>query len=183
MTRPRRSSSASGSPPCATSATRCASRHRTQRPERHAPDRAGARAQRLRRGRVGAAVGERDRGAERVGRADQRADVAGVGDPPERERRVPLLPARQILAAVDADHARRVGGGRDLARSSGSTSSPARSRSTGSAVAASTASSPSTKKRPSLSRQRRSCSFRMSLRRSLSRGDDHGGTVLTNIFL
>ena len=55
------------------------------------------------------------------------------------------------------------------ASSFGSTSSPARSRSTGGAVAAATASSPSTKKRPSLSRQRRSCSLRTSLRRSLSR--------------
>ena len=60
--------------------------------ERHAPDRAGARAQRLRRRRVGAAVRESDRRAERLGGADQRADVAGVGDVPERERRVALLP-------------------------------------------------------------------------------------------
>ena len=42
-------------------------------------------------GRVGAALGEGDRGAERVRGADQRADVARVGDVPERERDRPLL--------------------------------------------------------------------------------------------
>ena len=45
--------------------------------ERHAEDRPRRRAQRLRRGRVGAAVGERDRRAERVRGPDQRADVSG----------------------------------------------------------------------------------------------------------
>ena len=74
----------SGTPPCATSATCTAPAHVVERPERDAPDRAGARAQGLRRRRVGAAVGQRDGGGERVGGADQRADVARIGESPER---------------------------------------------------------------------------------------------------
>ena len=85
----------------------------SKRRERHAEDRAGGRAQRLRPGRVGAARGERDAGAERVGRAQQRADVARVADVPERERQRPRA-VRQVCAAVDADHARRVRERREL---------------------------------------------------------------------
>ena len=103
----------SGCPRCASSATRVPCEV-VPGAERHPPDRAGARAQRFRRRRVGAAVGERDRRTERVGGADQRADVARVGEPPERERRIALLPARQVVAAVDGDHPRRMPGGRHL---------------------------------------------------------------------
>ena len=83
-----------------------------EREQRNAEDRARRGAQRLRPERVGAAVGERDRGAERVGGAQQRADVAGIGDVPERERRLARL-ARQGGGAVDADDARRVRQRRD----------------------------------------------------------------------
>ncbi len=103
----------SGSPPCATSATRFPARL-VEREQGHAPDRAGRGAQRLRAGRVGAALRERDGGTERVGGADQRADVPGIGDPPERQRHRPRLGRRQVVAPVDADHARRMGRGRDL---------------------------------------------------------------------
>ena len=75
--------------------------------ERHPEERAHRRAQRLRAGRVGAAGRERDAGAERVSRAEQRADVPGIRDVPERERHRPHA-ARQVVAPVDADHARRV---------------------------------------------------------------------------
>ena len=91
--------------------------------------------------------------------------------------------ARASPAAPPSPGGRRGGRRRSRAADAGrsrppraasrSTSSPARSRSTGSAVAASTASSPSTKKSPSLSRQRRSCSLRTSFSRSLSLRDDH----------
>ena len=58
----------------------------SKRDERHAEDRARRRPQRL-LGRVGSAQPrrERDGGAERVGGAEQRADVARIGDAPERE--------------------------------------------------------------------------------------------------
>ena len=78
-----------------------------ERRERHAEERAHRRAQRLRAGRVGAAGRERDAGAERIRRAEQRPDVARIGDMPERERHRPHA-ARQVVAPVDADHARRV---------------------------------------------------------------------------
>ena len=117
-TSPVRSTAPSGvaSPP-ATRATRFARRRRSAARERQqgdAPDRARGGPQRLRGRRVGAARGERDRGAEGVRRPDQRADVSRVGNAPERERRRPVLGRRQILPPVDPDHARRVCGGRDL---------------------------------------------------------------------
>ena len=167
-TRPERSTEDSGSPPCATSAIRRPPSS-AQRSERHAPDRADARAQRLRRGRIGAALREGDRRAEGLGGADQRADVAGVGDVPERKRRVTLLPRREVGAPVDADDARRMRRARHVGEQlrldvlagpqAGRREAP---------VAAATASSPSTKKSPSFSRQRLSCSLRTSFRRSLS---------------
>src|SRR5581483_2067800 len=79
-----------------------------------APDRAGARTQRLRRRRVGAPVRQNDRSTECVRRADERSDVARIGEVPERERRLALLPRRQVLAAVDTDDARRMRRARDL---------------------------------------------------------------------
>ena len=57
--------------------------------DRHAEDRARRGAQGLRRERVGAAVRQRHARAEGVGRADQRADVARVGDSPQREADLP----------------------------------------------------------------------------------------------
>src|SRR5207248_9539197 len=79
-----------------------------------APDRASGGAERLGAGRVGAARRQGDGGAEGVGAADERADVAGVVDVPELERHGPRLGTGQVLAAVDADHARGVSGGGDL---------------------------------------------------------------------
>ena len=75
--------------------------------KRHAEERAHRRTQRLRPGRVGAAVRERDPGAERLRRTQQRADVARIGDVPERERHRAYT-TRQVVPPVDADHARRV---------------------------------------------------------------------------
>jgi hypothetical protein len=83
-----------------------------EREQRDAVDRAGGRAQRFRAERVGAPAGEGDRGAEGVGRAQERPDIAGVDDPPERERRLARL-AGQVRAAVERDDARRVGERRD----------------------------------------------------------------------
>ena len=84
-----------------------ASGHRVPRDERHPEDRPRRRAQRLRRQRVGAAVGEGDGGAERIRGADERADVPRVGEPPEREAGVARR-LREVRAPVDADRARGV---------------------------------------------------------------------------
>ena len=91
-TGPESSSSCSGGAPCATSATRSPGAS-SKAEQRDAEDRAGRGAQRLRAERVGAALRERHRGAERVRGAQQRADVAGIGDAPERERRLARLRA------------------------------------------------------------------------------------------
>src|SRR5262249_54315386 len=82
--------------------------------ERYAPDRARRGAERLRAGRVGAAGRQDDGGAERVGAPDHRPEIARVRDTPELERHRPGLPARQVVAPEDPDHARRVGSGRHL---------------------------------------------------------------------
>ena len=79
-----------------------AARRLLERKQRNAEDRPDRGAERLRPERVGATGGEPDRGAERVGGAQQRADVAGVGDAPERERDLARL-TRQVGGAVDAD--------------------------------------------------------------------------------
>ena len=79
-------------PPWATSAIR--SRRVVACEQRDAEDRARRGAQRLRAERVGAARGERDGGAEGIGRPQQRADVARIGDAPERERRLALSRGR-----------------------------------------------------------------------------------------
>ncbi len=63
---------------------------RGERADRDAPERARARTKRLRSGRVGAPVGQLNRCAEGIGRADQRPHVPGVGDAPECQRRRPL---------------------------------------------------------------------------------------------
>ena len=74
-TSPSSSSSASGVPPCGTSATRRPLGF-VERQHRHAEQRAHRRAQRLRPGRIRAAARERDTGAERIRRAQQRPDVS-----------------------------------------------------------------------------------------------------------
>ena len=58
---------------------------------------------------------ERKRGAERVGAPQQRAHVAGIGHVPERQAHG-LDSARQRVAPVDPDHARRVGQRRDASQ-------------------------------------------------------------------
>ena len=75
--------------------------------QRHAEDRAHRRTHGLRPGRIGAAVRERDAGAERVGGAQQRPDVSRIGDVPERERHGPR-PARQVVPPEHRDDARRM---------------------------------------------------------------------------
>src|SRR6266536_1029651 len=75
--------------------------------KRHSEERAHRRAERLRAGRVGAPGRERHAGAERIRRADQRPDVAGICDAPQRDRHRPHAPG-QIIAPVDAEHTRSV---------------------------------------------------------------------------
>ena len=58
---------------------------------------------------IGAAVRKDDRGAEGVCRPDQRADVPRIGEAPEREGRRALLPAGEVGPPVDGDHPRRMG--------------------------------------------------------------------------
>jgi hypothetical protein len=82
------------------------------REQRDAEDRSDRRAQRLRPERVGAAVRERDGGAEGVGGAQQRPHVPGIPDPPERERDVTGL-RRQVGPPVDRDDPRRMRERRD----------------------------------------------------------------------
>ena len=125
--------------------------------QRLAEDRAHARPHRLRRVRVGA-VGPEHHGAadQRVGGANDRADVAGVGDPVQVEagRAAGLGPALRPDGDRPRPRAERV---ETSASSSGSTSSPpspapaAVSRKRGSAPAArpaSTRSSPSVDEQP-----------------------------------
>ena len=118
-------------PPWATSAIQGRGASSNGR-DRHAEDRARRRAQRLRPGRVGAARGQRDAGAERIRGAQQRPDVAGIAHVPERERQ------RRAFRAAErrAGRSRSTRGGWRASRarraSAGSTSSPATSSSTGS---------------------------------------------------
>ena len=150
-----------------------ASGHVVPRDERHPEDRPRRRAQRLRRQRVGAAVGEGDGGAERIRRADERADVPRVGQPPERETGVarraaggPSAGTRRSRARGAAASTRRRAAPRRRTRPrrAGGRARPRRRR------AASTRSSPSTAKRPVSSRCLR-CprSFRTSFSVALSR--------------
>ena len=83
-----------------------------EREQRNPEDRAGRRSQGPRAERVGAALGERDRRAECIRGAQQRPDVAGIGDAPERQRRLTRL-ARQSSGTEDADDASWVGQRRD----------------------------------------------------------------------
>ena len=76
--------------------------------ERNPEDGPRARPQRLLRERVGAALRERDGGAECVGRANQRADVAGIAQPPESKAGVART-VRKVAPAEDADRPRRMG--------------------------------------------------------------------------
>ena len=138
-----------------------------------AEDRARGGTERLRRERVGAAVRERDAGAERIGRPEQGADVAR-GRTAARARgtcsRGPVgRSARRYTPIARAG----CGSVETRASSSSSTVSPATSRCTGSMPApraASTRSSPSTAKSPVSSRCLRwPSSLRTSLSVSLSR--------------
>ena len=132
---------------------------------RRAPARAGGRANsepmlaRTAFGENGSAQpGPEDHGAvaERVRRADDRADVAGVVHAVQVDATA-SPPGSDQRCAVDADHA-RAGAERAAPRraASGSTSSPGAQQISGSqpaAAAASTRSSPSATNRPSRSRQ------------------------------
>ena len=111
MTSPESSSSCSGGAPCATSATRTpgASSNASSGTRKIAP--ADARSA-FEPERVGAALGERDRSAERVGGTQERPDVSGIGDAPERQRRLTRL-ARQRGGTEDADDAGRMSQRRD----------------------------------------------------------------------
>ena len=105
-TSPSSSSSGSGVPPRGTSATRRPGRL-VERRERHAEERAHRRAQRLRAGRVGAAVRQATPAPNAAAERSSVADVPRVGDVPERERHRPHA-ARQVGTAEHAEHARRV---------------------------------------------------------------------------
>src|SRR5262249_49415673 len=70
--------------------------------------------QRLRPGRIGAALGELDRCPESVGGPDQRAHVARISHPPERQGNRPRRERRQIVAPKHSDDARRMRQRRDL---------------------------------------------------------------------
>src|SRR5437763_11854910 len=75
--------------------------------QRHAKERPHRGAHRLRPGRIGAAIGQRHPCAECVRRAQQRANVAGISDPPERQRDRPR-PAWQVVAPEDSNDAGRM---------------------------------------------------------------------------
>ena len=75
--------------------------------QRDAEDRAGRGSERLRRQRIRAPFGERHACAERVGGPQERADVARIGEAPQRKARLAGA-RRQVGAAVHADGARRV---------------------------------------------------------------------------
>ena len=109
---PPRSTSPSGQP--LVRRQRDAPLRRRERAERDTPDRARAGPERLRPRRIGAAFGELNRRAERVGGADQRPHVPGVGDVPERKRHRTLGGPWQVHPPVDADDPRRVGCRRHL---------------------------------------------------------------------
>ena len=64
-------------------------------------------------GRVGAPGREREPRTERIRRAQQRPDVPGVADVPQRQGHVADA-LRQVGAAVEPEDARRVAEGRDL---------------------------------------------------------------------
>jgi hypothetical protein len=65
--------------------------------------------------RIGGALRECDEGRPQgVGRTDQRADVAGIPDVPQREPDLRQRIDRQVLAPKDADHPRRMGESRDF---------------------------------------------------------------------
>ena len=81
--------------------------------ERNAKEGSRRGADRLWPRRIGATRRERDRGAERIGRAQDRPEVARIGHVPERERDG-LDAARQRIPPVDAHHPRRVAHRRDL---------------------------------------------------------------------
>ena len=136
-----------------------------EREKRHAEDRAGRGTERLRAQRVGAALRERDRGAERVGGAQQRSDISRIGDSPERKRCL-TRSSRQRRGPEHSDDAGRMRRSVETAASSsGSTVPPATRSSIGSipaAAAASTRSSPSTAKCPILALRFCARSFRTS---------------------
>ena len=176
VTRPDRSTSDSGVPPCAISATRRVACNRlllaSQTPSgTRQIEPAQARSA---FGDVGSAhwsdrhTAAPNASAVRIsvptfpGSASrQSASVAGRSAHPGRSSRRNTPITRGGCGAVATSASNRA-----------STSSPAPSRSTGAAVAASTASSPSTKKSPSFSRHRRSCSLRTV--RARQRPEAHG---------
>ena len=82
--------------------------------QRDAEDRARRSPQRLRAGWIRAAGRKRDRGAERVGRAQDRSEVARIADAPERERHR----ARPRAAATRAGRAPSRGADAPSSRSS-----------------------------------------------------------------
>ena len=83
-----------------------------EREQRHPEDRTSRRSQGFGAQRVGAALGERYCRAEGIRGTQQRADVAGIGDTPERQRRGARL-ARQGCGTEDADDPSRMGQRRD----------------------------------------------------------------------
>ena len=75
-----------------------------------AEQRAHRRTQRLWARRIGGALRECDEGRPQgVGRTDERADVAGIRDMPQREPDIGERIDRQVIAPEDTDHPRRVG--------------------------------------------------------------------------
>ena len=69
----------------------------------------------LRPGRIRATLRERDeRGPQRIRGADQRADVAGIADAPERETDVGRIAAWEVLTPEDSDDTRWMAQRRDL---------------------------------------------------------------------
>ena len=83
-----------------------------EREQGNPEDRARRRPQGFRTERIGAALGKRDRRTEGVCCAQQRPDVAGIGDAPQSQRRLTRL-ARQGRGTEDADDASRMGQRRD----------------------------------------------------------------------
>ena len=169
-TRPDRSTDASGSPPCATSATRAlvtpsylshgqAARARSSRRSRAAPSATSGRRS-----------PPRARPPRRTPRPCGSACRRCRGRRPARaraSRRAPPTPAdrrggRRRSRAAGAARSRRP------RAASARRPRPPRAGRPARRSAAATASSPSTKNSPSLSRQRLSCSLRTSFRRSLS---------------
>jgi hypothetical protein len=81
--------------------------------QRDAEDRAGGGPECTRPEGIGALRRQGDTRAEGVRRAQDRADVAGIADVPERDGDLPPL-RRQVGSAEDADGARRMAERRDL---------------------------------------------------------------------